>query len=262
MPWNCSICDVFAADDLKVLLNHIGRCHRNEPNFHCICGIDGCVKTYKKYYSWRKHIQKKHSVVNTGDSLDGDMPEPMNIDANDPEEDNVNTKEITRASALYLLKLQEECFLPKTTVKGVVENTKTIVQETLSVVKTQVEQCLSKNNIEPQGVPGLKSIFQESSAITNPFNDLETESQQNTYYKENFQLKVGKYFNCEIWGWQIERIWYIQNRNCTIFYSPQKLMFICYCRGLTKKIKTLLYISFCFNFKGTSKDYPRTKRSI
>ena len=161
----------------------------------------------------------------------------MNIDANDPEEDNVNTKEITRASALYLLKLQEECFLPKTTVKGVVENTKTIVQETLSVVKTQVEQCLSKNNIEPQGVPGLKLIFQESSTITNPFNDLETESQQNTYYKENFQLKVGKYFNCEIWGWQIERIWYIQNRNCTIFYSPQKLMFICHCRGLTKKLK-------------------------
>jgi hypothetical protein len=47
-----------------------------------------------------------------------------------------------------------------------------------------VEQCLSKNNIDPQGVPEFKSIFQESSAITNPFNDLETESQQKTYYEK------------------------------------------------------------------------------
>jgi hypothetical protein len=67
--------------------------------------------------------KKKHNVVDTYDPLDGDMPEPMNIDANNPEEDNVNTQDIKRARALYLLKLQEECFLPKTTVKGVVHNT-------------------------------------------------------------------------------------------------------------------------------------------
>ena len=45
--------------------------------------------------------------------------------------------EVTRSSTLYLLKLQEECCLPKSTVKSVVANTKTVVQETLSVVKTQ-----------------------------------------------------------------------------------------------------------------------------
>lgn len=54
--------------------------------------------------------------------------------------EHVNLDQVTKSSALYLLKLQEDCLLPKTTVKSVLENTKTIVDETLSVVKAQVQE--------------------------------------------------------------------------------------------------------------------------
>ena len=113
-----------------------------------------------------------------------DMPNPAEINDTDGQ---VN---VTKSSALYLLKLQEECYLPKSTVKSVLENTKTIVQETLSVVKTHVEQCLTNNDVDPKNIPGLQDIFVENNAITNPFYNLETERQQKNYYKENFNLKV------------------------------------------------------------------------
>ena len=191
MPWNCSICAVFAADDIKILLNHIGRCHRNDPNFHCICGLNGCTKTFKKYYSWRKHIKMKNdnSLIENSDlpAMDTDIPDMPNPAEINDTDGQVN---VTKSSALYLLKLQEECYLPKSTVKSVLENTKTIVQETLSVVKTHVEQCLTNNDVDPKNIPGLQDIFVENNAITNPFYNLETETQQKNYYKENFNLKV------------------------------------------------------------------------
>ena len=62
----------------------------------------------------------------------------MDIDpdiiGNDVEHDQVE-----RASALYLLKLLEDCCLPKSTVQSVVANAKSVVQETLSVMKTQIQ---------------------------------------------------------------------------------------------------------------------------
>ena len=193
MPWNCSICAVFAADDLKTLLNHIGRCHRNDPNFHCVCGIDGCAKTFKKYYSWRKHIQKKHEMqMRVNDNVQHNLDQEIvpyqnlqNLDLNPIEQTAV-----TKSSALYLLKLQEDCLLPKTTVKSVVENTKTIVEETLSLVKAQVQNCLTQSNVDFESIPGLNDVFTEDNAATNPFHSLETESEQEKYYTENFSLKV------------------------------------------------------------------------
>ena len=76
------------------LLSHIGRCHRNDPNFHCICGINGCTRTLKKYFSWRKHIIRNHVHINNEfeeedldqchpDQCDNDAAQPQN---NSPEE--------------------------------------------------------------------------------------------------------------------------------------------------------------------------------
>lgn len=198
MPWNCSICAAFAADDINKILNHIGRSHRNDPNFHCICGIDGCVITFKKYYSWRKHVRLKHANVNNANvpsgnqaQLDDDqlaIPNNLNMEDIAPSLDVQN--QVKRSSALYLLKLQEDCNLPKSTVKSVVANTKTVVQETLSIVKTQVKQRLAENEIDFETIPGLNEIFEENNAASNPFNMLETETQQMAYFKNEFNLKV------------------------------------------------------------------------
>lgn len=53
-----------------------------------------------------------------------------------PEQNDVEHDQVKRTITLYLLKLQEECYLPKSTVKSVVANTKSVVQDTLTIVKT------------------------------------------------------------------------------------------------------------------------------
>ena len=43
--------------------------------------------------------------------------------------DNVNIEDTTRSDALYILKLQEDCSLPKSMVECVISNTTSIVQD-------------------------------------------------------------------------------------------------------------------------------------
>ena len=56
--YTCVICNHFCgATSMTGVLKHIGLVHAHEPNFHVSCGIKGCPRTYKNYYSFRKHLQ-------------------------------------------------------------------------------------------------------------------------------------------------------------------------------------------------------------
>lgn len=196
MPWQCSICGEFSAEDRGQLLNHIGRCHRNDPNFHCLCGVDGCTRTFKKYYTWRKRLKQNHSVLATNDH-----EHRVNADNDDNAENRDEVmeeymEENTRLAALYILKIQEEYSMPKSTVASIIANTKTFLQGTLKMVETQVKGRLGDANIAYYNVPGLQEIFDEDNPTANPFNNLETEAQQRRYYKENFGLKVVHVYLC------------------------------------------------------------------
>ena len=189
MPWQCSICGGFSAQNRSQLLNHIGRCHRNDPNFHCMCGIEGCTRTFKKYYTWRKHLTERHAEVpcNQNDH-EIHIENENNQHEDEPMEENGENN--TRSAALYILKIQEDLLLPRSTVQNIIANTKTFLHNTLSIVESQVKDCLNNANMEYQNVPGLQEIFDESNPTTNPFRNLETESQQWRYYKEYFGLKI------------------------------------------------------------------------
>ena len=106
----------------------------------------------------KKNIPGESSLKNDNALENGDLP-IMDTDIPNPAENEVFEVQgdVTKSSALCLLKLEEECYLPKSTKKSVLENTKTIVQEALSVIKTHVEQCLTDNDVDPKNVPGLSA---------------------------------------------------------------------------------------------------------
>lgn len=81
----------------------MSRNHKSAPQFHVLCGIDGCARTYKRFFSYRNHITNKHrahlicqdTVDAAGDQV-GDFEENVNLnqslgddkdDNNDPEAD-------------------------------------------------------------------------------------------------------------------------------------------------------------------------------
>ena len=61
--YRCSICLEFVSVSIQTLVKHIGRIHRSEPNFHVVCGIEGCSKTFKKFLSFNNHLIRKHKIV-------------------------------------------------------------------------------------------------------------------------------------------------------------------------------------------------------
>ena len=191
MPWQCSICGEFTADKRERLVNHIGRCHRNEPNFHIVCGLDGCTASFKKYFSWRKHLTRHHAEQPS---------EPIEPEANEDalnqehnghiNRDALFNTDNTRSAALYVLKIQEECSLPRSTVEKIITNTTDMVRQAISTVEMQVENCLRESNVDQQTIQRLKAIFGEDNVASNPFHNLATTTQQLTYFKTEFKLKV------------------------------------------------------------------------
>ena len=65
--FRCSVCLEFVSESIQALVRHIGRIHRNEPNFHVVCGIDGCIKTFKNFLSLKNHLIHKHNIVAKND---------------------------------------------------------------------------------------------------------------------------------------------------------------------------------------------------
>lgn len=52
----CSLCHTFSAKSMSTVLRHIGSVHAHEPNFHIVCGVNGCSRAYYNYHSFRKHL--------------------------------------------------------------------------------------------------------------------------------------------------------------------------------------------------------------
>jgi hypothetical protein len=60
--YKCNFCYGFTTAELDRLLNHVGRCHSAEPNFHAVCGLDDCTRTYTSYHAYRNHVRKHHPM--------------------------------------------------------------------------------------------------------------------------------------------------------------------------------------------------------
>ena len=47
VAYRCNLCVHFVAFTLALSLSHLVRYHASDPNFHLLCGINGCSKTYR-----------------------------------------------------------------------------------------------------------------------------------------------------------------------------------------------------------------------
>ena len=82
--------------------------------------------------------------------------------------------------------------IPQTVVDLFVEN-KVIVQKSIEVLKLGVKDKLNTAGLDFECIPGLGDLFEEVNISLNPFQNIEKESQQYKYYKENFGLVVSSY---------------------------------------------------------------------
>ena len=203
--YRCSICLEFVAVSIPLLLKHLGRVHQNEPNFHVVCGIDGCAKTYRVFKSLKAHLSKKHNIVTSHEEnrfQDRDINDNDGVQENEFR-DGINNDEqvehfnlerekvnLSRSNALCLLKFKEKGRVPQTVVDSFVDNATQIAQTSVDLLKSGFPNCLQNAGIDLQTVPGLGDLFDENNQISHPFTGIDKEPLQHKYYKENFNLVV------------------------------------------------------------------------
>ena len=177
--YRCNLCVGFQAVTVRLLLNHIGRNHKNEANFHVLCGVDGCARTYTNFLSFRNHVVRKHGqlLFEIDDNDLDNQPNvaceeiPGELDENNLQEtDDISSEERRkRAHALCLLKFKEEGRVTQTAVDAFVKCSTDIVESTVDSLKDAVKKKLNSSGIEFNDIEGLGELFSNEHEINRPF---------------------------------------------------------------------------------------------
>jgi len=181
--------------------------HSHDPAFHVVCGIGGCVRSYNNYYSFKKHVYRKHrdyldnsitSVITENvsehDDDDDDVSESQNdgfdfaefLDCHDYEQSGLQHK---KEMALFLLKAKEVRKVSQSALDGLLSDFSTIVESITRVLKSSVSDCLSSKGLDISSFDGLEEAFSDLK-ITDPFHQLHSKFQQEKFYREHLNLVV------------------------------------------------------------------------
>ena len=198
----CSICYHFTATSITAVLRHVGCVHAHEPNFHIVCGINGCPCTYKNYHFFRKHLHRSHPFcmstheMSTHQMPSGDSSEDLGDTFSEstsyyvPVEGTEVTEEAARHSAaLFILKTKEVLNMTQTATNQIVNDVSEMMRNTLSQVATKVSSVLAANNISIDDVRGVSKVFRDEN-LQNPFHGLQTQHTQQKYFRDHLGLVV------------------------------------------------------------------------
>ena len=190
----CNYCGEFTGKQFSRYLRHIKFVGSNEPNFRISC--THCEKSFKKFQSFRLHLQRKHkheynftadegdeeNFLDDGDDAVGMLSEneggeeggmlseneggeeggmlSENEDEN-PDDSNEDTsiENITKFIALFVLKTKEVHMVSQPTIDSILDNTKTLVGHCLESLSRDVKSCLAQNGVDWTQIDGLKEVF-------------------------------------------------------------------------------------------------------
>ena len=209
MVYRCNLCVHYTSKTLRGLISHLGRVHQNDRSFHVLCGIDGCPRTYKNFYTLRSHFVQKHSAILERERQNHQPQQaepPANHGDNGANNDEGHgndgfdfereVEQCRRSNVLGLLKIKDEAKVPQTVVESIVNSTTQVVENSVDVLHSGVQQCLQNAGLQLDDIPGIAELFKESSSIRKPFQGCHNEASQLQYYKNNLGMVVSvmKYY--------------------------------------------------------------------
>ena len=196
----CWICYKVAYPTLKGVLRHMAAVHAHDPRFFICCGISECSQTYQNFYSFKKHVYRKHR-----ESLELSSFVPVEMDLSFPIvsddaagstdqleiEDEAATNSVTLTSrlmfehmkkmAVFLLKAREVRKVSQTALDGLLADFTIIIQETSQQLKTDVNACLEMNGMNLSLFQGLEEVFHDPCR-TKSFKHLDTRFLQEKFF--------------------------------------------------------------------------------
>ena len=183
----CSHCHQFSALKMSSVLRHIGRVHSHDPDFRMVCGINDCPRTFRGYYSFRKHLHRSHPDV-FKDNIKVSNPVQMEQNYHKFEgeaESSVENETVKRlhSPALFLLKAKEIHRINQSSLDSLMNDITVIVEQTLDEVEARSTFLIGDARKQ------LSEIVNDPT-LRNPFLSLHSECLQKNQYKSLFGLVV------------------------------------------------------------------------
>ncbi len=201
----CWICHKFAAANLLAVLRHIGAVHSRDSCFYTVCGIEGCPRTYRNFFSFKKHVYRHHreslrnlgappapsqggSSPDIGDAdLDADLDDLDELESEcEDQQLSLTIQEERKQLALFILKSKVVHKISQSALEGLFDDISSMFSRKVEHIHNEVKKILTGTNVQ---LDLLKEVFQ-SSMVTKPFAGLETRFQQEKYIGENFMFLV------------------------------------------------------------------------
>lgn len=204
---SCPCCGRYSTS-LKDLLRHVRLIHFGTPGFRILkCNLDGCRKTFRKYAVFRNHVYEYHAnkledvaieeetvIPSINDGTFSDRVEENSEE--DPESDAECISQVTsaesmqKASAIWILKIQEVNKLPQSTTEKIMQDTGALYEAAMSNLYADVATKLQEEGVAHDVVRKVGSIFSPTGPHGQLFGGLETPYRQLKYFKEHFQFVV------------------------------------------------------------------------
>ena len=193
---NCPLCESFAAPNIKGVVRHIGLVHAHEASFRITCGVDGCTRTYRKFFSYKKHMYVKHrdvlNIVNRERSPlvenSDSMGSPGAFLEGECEDQGSYVTQHRRSTALFILKAREVHKIPQSSLDYLLGDISNFMDANRSRLLHKIAVALRERGIHMEDE---LLVLSSSPDVTNPFDGLHTEYLQQQYFIEHFNLVVG-----------------------------------------------------------------------
>jgi len=191
MTSTCSYCDYVGLP--TDIVRHSVAQHSNHPSFFLCC--DACGATYKKYESFRKHVQRKHPKSDTDETsgipaaLEDSMGDANEISQSASHSENAEKQEeqLMQQSASYILKLKSVYGLSQSCIEDIMQHTKSITETVTAVTRErllgEIEQDRSMKSVLDEKVMDWDSV-----GDVDVFTGIESSWMQQKYFREQFGL--------------------------------------------------------------------------
>ncbi|KAL1481584.1 hypothetical protein MTO96_034362 [Rhipicephalus appendiculatus] len=196
----CPRC-TFWGTSIKRIVKHM-RVHSIEPDFHVLCGIDGCAASFRRYFAFKKHVYRVHRKAaglidheqaaywgSIEETEDVSIPAAATLSEEHSHDSASNICFITKIKkqlAMFYVKITEKLKLAFSTTDEIFSILKSLIYDVIDGLMQKTVKLLMEGSVAPCTVENLPRQLNATDIVSNIFSDLESTHLRKKYISEHF----------------------------------------------------------------------------
>ena len=133
----CPLCSGSQFETVSTFMRHLRLVHADRDGFLLQCGLQGCRRTFRNFFTYRNHVYAYHatgveSVTHRDDPANmvtcgADFESGNDSDLEEPHCDEQPTQALQKAAAVWLLKTREIHRIPLSVMDSITSDVQSLV---------------------------------------------------------------------------------------------------------------------------------------